>query len=409
MKRKGNYLIVTLLLTISSVAAVKAQVFNQNDSLFSQGTPKTGRIWGYAFGDYYTKQHSDSLVRGGNNQYTGVKKNENAFAFRRIYLGYDYNISKKFSTELLLAAEDNATRVNSAGGTTTSGDLLSDNKYSFYIKLANVRWKGIWKGTDLVIGQSATPAFSGTSEKAWGYRSVERTIADIRRTPSFDLGVALQGRFDKEANYGYDLMVGNGNGDVPENDKYKWFYGDLWAKFFDKKLTVSLYGDYERLNWEKNWHHSRNMIKAFVGYTNKGFSIGAEGFMNKGKKDVIGISSQASDTLDATALGLSVFARTNIVAGKVAAFARADFFNPDNKYDNQKYMRYQGFSSRFEANTKETFMTAGIDFTPIDRVHIIPNVWYNSFKGQQANLVGAEKRDYDLVYRITFNYVFGNK
>jgi hypothetical protein len=29
------------------------------------------------------------------------------FQFRRIYLGYDYNISKKFTAELLLAAEDN--------------------------------------------------------------------------------------------------------------------------------------------------------------------------------------------------------------------------------------------------------------------------------------------------------------
>ena len=67
------------------------------------------------------------------------------FQFRRIYLGYDYNISKKFSAELLLAAEDNfppgAPPVGSAAGTTTTfaagnstGDLLTNQKLTFYIK-----------------------------------------------------------------------------------------------------------------------------------------------------------------------------------------------------------------------------------------------------------------------------------
>ena len=407
MTKRGNYLIVILLCIFSTVSSVKAQVLNSDDSSFAAGKPKTGHLWGYAFGDYATKAHSDSLVRGGSNQYTGVKKNENGFAFRRIYLGYDYNISKKFSTELLLAAEDKAVHTSASGATTTSGDLLTDNKYTFYIKLANVRWKGIWRGTDLVIGQSTTPAFSNTSEKVWGYRSVERTIADIRRTPSFDLGVSLQGRFDKDANYGYDLMVGNGNGDAPENDKYKWFYGDLWAKFFNKKLTVDLYGDYERLNWTKSWHHARNMVKAFVGYTDKTYALGAEGFINHGANDVAGVNGAATDTLSANALGLSLFGHVNLVPSKLAAFARVDFFNPDNNYDNGKYLTYNGFSSHYDPNTKEKFISAGLDFTPVNNVHIMPNIWYNSYDGQQANLAGAAKHDYDLVYRITFNYVFG--
>lgn len=407
MTRIGNYLIVILLSIIATLSSVKAQVFNNDDSSFAAGTPKTGHLWGYAFGDYATKAHSDSLVRGGANQYTGMKKNENGFAFRRIYLGYDYNISKKFSTELLLAAEDNTTHTNAAGTTTTSGDLLTNNKYTFYIKYANVRWKDIWRGTDLIIGQSMTPAFSANSERVWGYRSVERTIADIRRTPSFDLGVSLRGRFDKESNYGYDLMVANGNGAVPENDKFKWFYGDLWAKLFDKKLTLQLYGDYERLNWTKSWHHARNMVKAFIGYSDKFYALGAEGFINHGKNDVAGISGSIADTLDANALGLSLFGRASILPGKLSAFSRIDFFNPDSHYDNQKYMTYQGFSSHYDPNTKEKFISAGLDYTPVSNVHIIPNLWYNSYDGQQAKLAGAAKHDYDLVYRLTFNYVFG--
>lgn len=407
MIRIGNYLIVILLSICSTSPFLKAQVFNSDDSSFAAGTPKTGRLWGYAFGDYAIKAHSDSLVRGGANQYTGMKENENAFAFRRIYLGYDYNISKKFSTEILLAAEDNVTHTNAAGNTTTSGDLLTNNKYTFYIKYANLRWRNIWHGTDLIVGQSMTPAFSANSERVWGYRSVERTIADIRRTPSFDLGVSLQGRFDNEGNYGYDLMVGNGTSAVPENNKFKWFYGDLWASFFDKKLKIQLYGDYERLNWTNNWHHARNMIKAFIGYSDKLYALGAEGFINHGQNDVAGISGSSADTLNADALGLSFFGRASILPGKLMAFSRIDFFNPDRHYDNQKYETYQGFSSHYDPNTKEKFITAGLDFTPVGNVHIIPNVWYNSYDGRQANLTGVEKHDYDLVYRLTFNYVFG--
>ena len=40
--------------------------------------------------------------------YNGVPTYRNAFQFRRIYLGYDYEITKKFKAELLLASEPNA-------------------------------------------------------------------------------------------------------------------------------------------------------------------------------------------------------------------------------------------------------------------------------------------------------------
>ncbi|MBS1662997.1 MAG: hypothetical protein JST68_18280, partial [Bacteroidetes bacterium] len=190
--------ILSLLTTAS-----QAQYLWNSDSAFKAGSANSGRLWGYAFGDFYTKGHADSANRGGNNQYSGIPASRSAFQFRRIYLGYDYNITNKFSAEFLLAAEDNfpAGNGSAAGG----GDVLSDNKLSFYIKLMNIRWKNIWKGTDLVIGQIATPAFPLLSERIWAYRSIERTITDIRRTPSYDLGAALQGRFDAKGNFGYNL------------------------------------------------------------------------------------------------------------------------------------------------------------------------------------------------------------
>ena len=390
------------MVLVFSANVASAQYLLNNDSAFKSGAANSGRIWGYLFGDYYFKSHSDSLNRGGSNQYTGIPKDRNEFQTRRIYLGYDYNISKTFSAELLLAAEDNIT----TGSGTTSGDLLTDNKLTFYIKLANIRWKNIWKGTDLVVGQVSTPAFPLLSEKIWNYRSVERTIADVRRTPSYDLGATLQGRFDEKGNYGYNLMVGNGTSAKPENDNFKWFYADVWAKFFDQKLVVDLYGDYEKLNWVPTWHHSRQMWKGYVAYTTPGLTIGVEGFLNNLKNDNVATKiAGGNDTLSVQAKGISFYVHGNIVKDKLRFFARYDRFNPDNKIDNNVYNKYVGNTSNYnDPSTKEAFITGGLDFTPYKGVHFMPNVWYNKYDNQGF---AAKYNSYDLVYRMTIYFVFG--
>lgn len=388
--------LVTVIFLIV-LASIHSNAQN-SDSSFKPG----GKLWGYAFGDYYYKAHSDPLNRGGANQYTGIEAKRNAFQFRRVYLGYNYDISPKFSAEMLLAAEDNV--VTSTGA--TSGDLLTDSKLTYYIKLANLRWKNIWKGTDLVIGQVSTPAFALLIEPIWGYRSVERTISDIRRTPSFDLGATLQGKFDAQGNYGYNLMVGNGNGAKPENDKFKWFYGDVFAKFLDKKLIFDLYADYERLNWTSTFHHSRNMVKGFAAYTTPSFTVGVEAFINHGQMDVVGINTQAKDTISANAKAISAYVKGSITKDKLGFFARVDSYNPDGNYNNSYYSSYKGLTGTYEPNNKELFITAGLDFTPFKNVHFIPNVWYNRYTAQQANLTGSANRDYDLAYRLTFFYIY---
>lgn len=383
---------------IISTQTVIAQDKPKADTSFKP----SGKLWGYTFGDYYYKAHSDSLNRGGGNQYSGIEKGRNAFQIRRVYLGYNYDISPKFAAEVLLAAEDNVT--TSTG--VTSGDLLGDGKLSFYVKLANVRWKNIWKGTDLIIGQVATPAFSLVAEPIWGYRSVERTVADVRRTPSFDLGVALQGKFDSKANFGYNLMVGNGNSARPENDKFKWFYGDVFAKFLDKRIVVDLYADYERLNNTATWHHSRNMLKGFVAYTTPAFTVGVEAFINHGQQDVVGIKTLQRDTISANAEAISAFVKGSIVKDKLGFFTRLDNYNPDVNYNSNLYTSYKGLTGNYEPNNKELFFTAGLDFTPVKNVHFIPNVWYNRYTSNQTGLAGSAYRDHDLVYRLTFYFVY---
>jgi hypothetical protein len=401
-----------------SFSSLKAQYLLNSDSAFKAGAANSGRIWGYMFGDLYYKSHSDSLNRGGSNQYTGIPKNRNAFQFRRIYLGYDYNITTKFSAELLLAAEDNFPAGQPIGAATASGDQTQNNKLTFYIKLADIRVKNIWKGTDLVIGQQATPAFPLLSEKIWAYRSIERTISDIRRTPSYDFGAGLQGKFDAKGNFGYNVLVANGSSAKPESDAFKWFYGDVFAMFADKKLVFDLYADYERLTWTTALHHSRQMLKGYIAYNTPALTIGVEGFVNNLKNDVTATKiAGGTDLLSVAAKGLSMYVHGNIVPNKLRFFARYDMFNPNNKVDNNTYSKYLQTTGNYNDNSypgagtvgnsdetyKQVFITAGLDFTPAKNIHFMPNLWYNSYDTQFA----TSNKDHDMVWRATFYFTFG--
>lgn len=394
------------ILLLTGTAATQAQSIA--DTTAKKSFISKGQLWGCAFGDYAFKAHADTVGggRGGNNQYTKVPKDNGSFEFRRIYLGYNYDISPKFTTEFLLAYEDN----NAAPQLPATGDLLSDGKSSLYIKLANIRWKGIFKGTDLVLGQASTPAFPMTSEAVWAYRSIERTVTDIRRTPSFDLGVSLQGRYTIGKNdYGFNLMLGNGNGARPENDRYKTFYGDVFAKFFDKKLMIDLYADYSRINWDPTYHHDRNMIKGMVSYSTDNFTVGVEAFYNRLMGDNIAshANDAGKDTITTKSMAVSAFVRGRIYKDKLGFFARYDNYNPAGNIDNSKYKAYTPITAQYDPNTKEQFITAGIDFTPVKNVHLMPNIWYNAYKNAGPKDYGTANNDYDLVYRFTFSYTYG--
>jgi hypothetical protein len=400
----------------------------------------SGKLWGYAFGDYAYKGGTDEVGRGGSNQYTKVPVNTNVFQWRRIYLGYDYNISEKFSAEFLLAAEDDFG--NAAGTNTTlpgTGDILSDSKFAPYVKLANIRWKKFFKGTDLVLGQSATPTFAKNgsgmaSEEVWAYRSIERTITDIRRTGSFDMGAKLEGKYMND-NIGYVLMMGDGAGAKAAGNSFKWFYGDIWAKFMNKKLIVDLYQDYYRLNWSKTvagpqgmWYNDRNMTKLFVAYSVPKLTVGVEYFMNTLMGDVA-VKGKDGNTYYRTtkATGLSIFTRGKIYKEKLGFFARYDNYDPTGNLSNivndANTKSYTVTTSQYDPTTKEQFVTFGLDYTPIKNVHIMPNIWMNTYKSgldataTQTTTGGLpysgmngginNTNGTDLVYRLTFYYIYG--
>ena len=346
-----------------------------------------GKLWGLAYIDYAAKLHSDSLKRG-NTQYANIPKNFSSFDIRRVYLGYDYTINEKFSAEVLLAHEGN----NDASGNRT-----------VFIKAANLRWKNIYRYADLVAGQMSTPTYSLLMEKIWGYRSVEKTIADMRRIGiSNDVGIALQGRFDSAGVVGYNVMIGNGTASRPETDFFKKFYVNVYAKFLQQRLVIDFNTDYERFQ-NTPYHKNKTTFKLGVAWQQPQFTIGVEAFSQFERNFAIIKRTIAfpDETTDVDVTGLSFFIKGIIKKDKLNFFARYDSYNPDTRF-NKDYIYLASYTS-----SNESFITAGIDYTPYKNIHIMPNIWYNHYHEKKLNANSFQISDYDLAARCSLFVVFG--
>ena len=216
-----------LLLSIIILLFVSTNLFAQSEQGKSKNSGKSGpNIWGNFFGDYYYKAGGDST--NNNLQYSKYKKDFNAFDFRRMNVGVDYALSRKFDTRFSLSFDGN--------------DTFQTGIRGVYVRDALIRWNNIFTNSSLAIGIMPTPAYGYIEEKFWKYRSVEKTIMDQRGfVSSRDMGITLAGTFDDAKNYGYYAMIGDGSGGRLENNKYKKFYGNLFGYFEDKKIGANIY------------------------------------------------------------------------------------------------------------------------------------------------------------------------
>jgi len=368
------------------------EMYAQTDSTFKP----SGKFSMVLFGDYMYKLHADALNRG-ISQYSAVPKSFSNFQLRRLYFGYNYDISPAFTTEFVLAYED-------GGG--ASATLDGGGERSFYLKYANIRWKNVFANTDIIFGAQATPAFAASSEKIWGYRAIEKTLLDKNKIASAsDVGIALQGWFD-EKNFGYDILYGNGSAQKLEADKFKKISGDLWGKFMEKKITLQLYGDLNRASDAPAKDIST--LKLFLGYQSKPLTIGVEGFMQTQtnaiirdtRRDDSTIFKGSIDTMSVKPFGLSAFAVYEVIENSLNVFVRYDMFDPDNNFDESAFGYFGGSYSK----SKENFFVAGLDWTPHMNVHIMPNFWYTGYFAKAAGAFGPEKFDKDIVARVTVSF-----
>ncbi len=326
------------------------------------------------FGDYFYNISRDGGIDSLPNTALNGKKDFNGFQFRRIYFTYDYKLSETFDTRFRLEADQSSN--------------TSNGKIGVAVKDAFLRWKNIFSGSDLILGLQPPPAFE-ISETVWGFRSLEKTILDLRGiVSSRDLGISLKGMFDSSGKINYWLMIGNNSGNSPEIDKYKRFYGHLYFKPLTN-FYVTVYGDLKiRPSFTINSVKLNNndiATAVFAGYSEKDkFSAGVEGFLQMRENGLVKSTATSLIYQTRNALGVSIFGSYNF-SSMTSAVARFDLFDPNMDADGDS----------------RNYYIISFVYKPDEAVLIMPNVQIETYESVTGNSFDAS-----VTGRLTFYYSF---
>ena len=338
-----------------------------------------GNFSGLMFGDYFYNILRDSLINDLNNKALDGEKDLNGFQFRRIYFTYDYKISDQFSTRFRLESQ---TSVNQNGTIFTA-----------FIKDAYLNWKNIFEGSNFIFGIQPPPTFT-VSEEFWDYRSLEKTIMDLRGIASSrDFGASLKGRLTSSGSVKYWLMYGNGNTNGSEGDKFKRAYAhiDLQPR---EEFRLTLYGDYrfkpekEYTQVDQSFNNDALTSALFLGYQNNdNFRVGAESFWQIFYNDLIQNEADDYKIINRNALGLSLFGWLKFTES-IVGIGRYDYYDPN-------------FSSDYKGDSRNYFIL-GLSFILHEKVSITPNIQLETYEKP----VDGPSIDPSLTGRITFYYQF---
>jgi hypothetical protein len=354
-----------------------------------------GKFGGYMFGDYFYNVARDTAFRRANlpNAAVNGQKDLQAFQIRRIYFTYDNDISENFATRFRLESDLTA----------GSKETDANNKVTVFVKDAFLTWKNIFEGSNLIFGLQPTSAFD-ISEAAWGYRSLEKTIMDLRGViPSRELGVSLKGKLIESGAINYWATIANNtgtsnpNGVVADVDKFKRYSVNLQFKPTDQ-FQITAYGSYlARPN--TNLAGSTTVPPAsvtngtlttalFAGYAEKDkYSIGVEGFLASTANGMTNSSVTPSTMKAANAMGISVFGWAN-VSTDLAIVGRYDYFDPNTDGNVKGDLR--------------NYFLAGLSYKPDKNVAITPNVQIETYQA----VPNGRSIDASVTGRLTFYYVF---
>lgn len=352
--------------------------------LLAQDNQSKGKISGVMFGDFYYNVARDTSFAGASapsKTAIGGPKDVNGFQFRRIYFTYDYDFSEKFTTRFRLEADQTA---------------LSGTKILPVVKDAYLKWNHAIGSSDFIFGIQPTTAFD-ISEGAWGYRSLEKTIIDLRGAiPSRDFGVALKGKIDDDGTWNYWAMIANSDGNSPNSSKQHRFSLNLLTKPA-KSIQIYVNGDYKtqaNINDPASTTTpkatvSNNVLtlSGFAGYKDAGLSLGLEAFNQSTQNGYLDALTTPASLTSLSALGVTVFG-TFELQPDLALIARYDYYDP-NTNSNAK-------------GDARNYIIAGASWMPEKNVSIIPNLQLETYEAP----TGGTAPSASVNARVTLYYVF---
>jgi len=316
------------------------------------------RFSGYMFGDFYwIAANHDSAIVGSDG-----------FWFRRIYATYDQQVHKNLYVRMRL-------------------EMASDGTFSLdskalvpFIKDAYLRWK-YHKNHQLFLGISEPPTIRAI-EKIWGLRYLEKTPLDLQRMAhSRDFGVAFRGKFSNAGRFMYHFMFANGNGNKSEVNSGKKVMTSFTYHPVDE-WTFEVYGDFndnggvnDFLTWQLFSGFKNDFLSAGVLYAN-------QTHITDGKTDyVLSVLS-----------GFATFKFKE----KWSVIGRVDRnFNANPNGHKISYIP-------FDNSALSTLIIAGVEFKPIETVHLTPNVEIVVYDENKAGTTPET----DIIPRLTFFYIF---
>jgi hypothetical protein len=370
-KLRANIHILSFILSFYSL-----NTFATHDTL--PEAKSKGRVWGYSFGDFFYKASGDTM-HWGKYEYAPTNKGTIGGSLRRLYFGYDYEISKTFSSRLLLEASDFIT--------------TRQGQFGMAIKLGYCEWKNplnLIPHSVLRGGLVPTPVMP-FPEKVWGYRSIEKQALDPLWFSNYvDQGFSYEIEFNEKKNGGLTVMVGNGTSNYPGVNKKLEYYGAFYKKFLNDRLTFELMGNY------KNTHDS---IDKFIGmffasYETEHLRLGME--VSEAVNEVWenGHYKKASPLIMSFYSAFELPLKDHVLH----AFLRYDSFNPNaRKRTSNSHIE--------EENYREHTFIGGVHFLLDQKVNIMPNLTVNTY--QTKNNI-SEDRKPDILPRITLLWVFGD-
>jgi hypothetical protein len=339
-----------------------------------------GRVSGYMFGDLYYDLSGDSKhlydAKGVDQGQANIDGRKNigrdltGAQFRRVYFQLDNDFTAQVATRFRLEMDGK--------------ELTSGGKLGVFVKNAYLQVRSVFPRGDVLFGLLSTPTFE-SSEAFWQYRSIEKTVADFWSVRnSSDLGLQVRGWLDGEHHVGYNAMVGDGNGQKPESDRFKTVYFGVPLRW--GYLRLEPYADYQagRVNAGKAAvsdtvaKTAQATYKVFAGYEFRRWALGVEALSRLNRQ---------GGKPDQEPRAFSVFARATLHP-LLAAFARVDGWRPDQRSANRVDVR---------------LWIAGLDWQPVKDLHVMPNVEAAQYLRRGT---AAAPAHHDLQARITFYYLF---
>ncbi len=386
MAKHGAGVVLAAALFVVSASAARSQ----------------GKFSGVFYGDYFYNVARDTSANRANlpNSALGGPVSNQGFVIRRVYFTYDYDLAEQFATRFRLELDETP-------NSSAQYAVLSNGNIGVFVKDAWLRWKNIFKGSDLYFGIQPTSAYE-ISEGTWAYRSLEKTIMDLRGVVSSRvLGIALRGKLDDDGMFGYWVTIANSNsGTQPKDlgqtlkngDKYNLYSLHLAFKPI-KEMTLTLYGDY-RPTFPVNDPASTSVPRAtesnntftgavFASYKQENdFVLGAEAFTQQTSHGYTDPTS-ATSLKTLSKLGVSVFGWYNF-SEDLGVIARYDYFDPKT-----------GSNSAEQGDSRSYFL-AGLTLKPAKNVQVVPNIQVETYE----SIPGGRSTDAAVTGRLSFLFSF---